>query len=61
MPVQDSPTSFIRLNQEEAVLVKALAARASADVIAQSLGTTPAEVIRQLSALRQRLSAVQFA
>lgn len=61
MPIQDSATSFIRLSREEAMLVKALAARASAEAIAQSLGTTPAEVIRQLSALRQRLSAVRCA
>ncbi len=59
MPVQDNPISFIKLNREEAVLVKALASRASAETIAESLGTTPAEVIQQLSALRQRLAAVQ--
>lgn len=61
MPIQDNPTSFIRLNREEAMLVKALASRASADAIAQSLETSPAEVIRQLSALRQRLAALHIA
>lgn len=61
MPVQDNPTSFVKLNREEAVLVKALASRASAEAIAQSLGTSPAEVIRQLSALRERLSALRLA
>jgi hypothetical protein len=61
MPVQDSPTAFVTLNQKEAVLVKALAARASAESIAKSLDMAPAEVICQLAALRERLERLRLA
>ncbi len=61
MPVQDSPTSFVALSQEEAALVKALASRASADTIARSLDMTTADVISQLAALRERLERLRLA
>lgn len=59
MPVQDNPTSFIVLSPEEAALVKAVASQPTAEAIGATLGVCPDVVIRQLSALREKLESAR--